>query len=119
MSAAADKSLPEGVVLIDLGQARNKATEAWNFLPLAEVNGIRVSLSVIEGEYFPHLHEADDELFLVLEGRLLVEVADTVVELLPGEGLRVPAGVRHKAVAPVPTVAVNVKGFAGDTVRLD
>ncbi len=111
--------LPPGVELIELSQARAQATEKWNFLPLTEVNGIRVSLSVIEGEYFSHHHEVDDEFFLVLEGRMLVELESGVVELGPGRGLRVQAGVRHKAIAPEPTVALNVKGFAGGTVKCE
>lgn len=112
--------LPEGVEIIDLAEVRSHAQEAWSFLPLTEVNGVRVSLSVVQGEYFAHLHEVDDEFYLVLEGRLVVEVGTNGrVELGPGQALRVPAQIRHKAMAPTPTVALNVKGFSGETVRLD
>ncbi len=58
----------------------------------------------------------DDEFFLVLEGRMLVEWKAEWGNGA-GRGLRVQAGVRHKAIAPEPTVALNVKGFAGGTVK--
>jgi mannose-6-phosphate isomerase-like protein (cupin superfamily) len=46
-----------------------------------------------------HHHEAEDELFLVLEGRLTMRFRDGDVELGKGEMIVVPRGVEHMPVA--------------------
>jgi mannose-6-phosphate isomerase-like protein (cupin superfamily) len=43
--------------------------------------------------------EAEDELFLVLRGRLRIRLEDGEVELAPGDAFVVPAGKRHMPVA--------------------
>jgi mannose-6-phosphate isomerase-like protein (cupin superfamily) len=50
-----------------------------------------------------HHHAEEDELFLVLAGRLQMELRDGTVTLGPGEMLVVPRGVEHRPVAPVET----------------
>jgi mannose-6-phosphate isomerase-like protein (cupin superfamily) len=51
-------------------------------------------------EFVWHHHEHEDELFLVVKGRLLVRLRDREVSLEPGEFFIVPKGVEHMPVAP-------------------
>ena len=51
------------------------------------------------GELVWHAHDDTDDLFLVLRGRLRIELRDRVVELGPGELFVVPRGVEHRPVA--------------------
>ncbi|HEY8430833.1 MAG TPA: cupin domain-containing protein [Sandaracinaceae bacterium] len=56
----------------------------------------------LEGEFVWHHHDAEDELFLVLRGRLRMELRDPderAIELGPGELIVVPRGVEHRPVA--------------------
>ena len=53
----------------------------------------------MKGEFVWHHHAAEDELFLVLEGRLRLQLRDGDVELGPGELAVVPRGVEHRPVA--------------------
>jgi mannose-6-phosphate isomerase-like protein (cupin superfamily) len=46
-----------------------------------------------------HRHDAEDELFLVVQGRFRMEFRDHSVELEEGEFLLVPHGVEHRPVA--------------------
>jgi mannose-6-phosphate isomerase-like protein (cupin superfamily) len=46
-----------------------------------------------------HAHEREDELFLVLEGRIDIHFRDRIVSLGEGEMCIVPRGVEHKPVA--------------------
>lgn len=73
--------------------------ERWSPRIVGEVNGAEVKVVKLEGEFVWHHHEAEDELFLVLSGRLRmrVEYGDVVVE--PGEFIIVPRGVEHCPVA--------------------
>jgi len=73
--------------------------ETWKPHVIAELNGQLVKLVKIEGEFVWHHHDDEDELFLVVEGRLRMELRDRTVELAPGELIVVPRGVEHRPVA--------------------
>ena len=66
---------------------------------VGELNGQHVKLVRVEGDKVPwHTHDAEDELFWVLEGELEVLTHDTSVTLLPGEFTIVPRRVEHRVV---------------------
>jgi mannose-6-phosphate isomerase-like protein (cupin superfamily) len=66
---------------------------------VAELNGQHVKVAKLAGEFVWHEHEAEDELFLVLRGRLRMELVDRAIELGPGELVVIPRGVLHRPVA--------------------
>jgi mannose-6-phosphate isomerase-like protein (cupin superfamily) len=84
---------------VNLRQAFATFDERWSPRLIAELNGQHVKLAKVEGEFVWHHHEHEDELFLVVEGRLAVEFRDRTVELAPGELMVVPRGVEHRPVA--------------------
>ena len=66
---------------------------------VGELNGQHVKLVRVEGDKVPwHTHDAEDELFWVLEGELEVLTHDTSVTLGPGEFTIVPRRVEHRVV---------------------
>lgn len=88
---------------INLAQKLSLITEHWHPGIVAEINDTHVKLAKIQGEFDWHHHETEDEMFLVLQGRLLMKFRDRDVWLEPGEMLVVPRGVEHKPVAPEET----------------
>ena len=74
--------------------------ETWVPKVVGELNDQYVKVVKFEGEYVWHHHECEDELFLVLEGRVDIHFRDTVVELSEGEFLIVPRGIEHKPAVP-------------------
>ncbi|MCG3135770.1 MAG: hypothetical protein HMLKMBBP_03526 [Planctomycetes bacterium] len=74
-------------------------TEHWRPRVVAELNGQQVKVAKLLGEFVWHSHAAEDELFLVLKGRLVIELRDGAVTLDPGELFVVPRGVEHRPVA--------------------
>ena len=72
----------------------------WAPKVVAELNDQYVKVVKLEGEYVWHHHATEDELFLVLDGRIEIHLRDGVVHLGPGELTVVPKGVEHKPVAP-------------------
>lgn len=74
-------------------------SERWAPKIVAELNGQHVKLAKLRGEFVWHRHESEDELFLVLTGRLRIELRDGAIELGPGEMVVVPRGVEHRPVA--------------------
>ncbi len=88
---------------VDLTEALAGFDDHWNPRVAAELNGQHVRLAKLLGEFTWHRHEREDELFLVLRGRLEMHVRDPeerVVPLEEGQLLVVPAGTEHKPVAP-------------------
>ncbi|MBK8727427.1 MAG: cupin domain-containing protein [Holophagaceae bacterium] len=74
-------------------------TELWSPRVIGEVNDAYVKVAKVHGELVWHAHDQEDELFLVLRGRLRLELEAGPVELGEGELFIVPKGVRHRPVA--------------------
>lgn len=66
---------------------------------VGELNGQYVKLSKLKGEFVWHSHENEDELFLVVKGRLRMQLRSGDVILEEGEFFIVPRGVEHNPIA--------------------
>jgi mannose-6-phosphate isomerase-like protein (cupin superfamily) len=60
------------------------------------LNDYKLALAKVKGEFVWHSHPETDDFFLVLAGRLTIQLRDRDVELGPGELYVVPAGVEHR-----------------------
>jgi mannose-6-phosphate isomerase-like protein (cupin superfamily) len=96
--------------IIDVGDIADTCTERWYNETLCRVNESVVRIGVIEGDYHWHKHDADDEFFYVVEGRLFIDLEnDRSEELAPRQGFVVPKGVVHRTRAPLRTVILMVE----------
>ena len=84
---------------VSLREKLGSFDEVWVPKIVGELNGQYVKVAKFRGEYVWHFHENEDELFLVLKGRISIEFRDQTVDLEEGEFLIVPRGVEHKPVA--------------------
>ncbi len=73
--------------------------EAWHPKILGELNDSYIKAVKLEGKFVWHRHEHEDELFLVVKGRLVIRLRDGEVVLDPGEFVIIPKGVEHCPVA--------------------
>ncbi|HSF19090.1 MAG TPA: cupin domain-containing protein [Vicinamibacteria bacterium] len=74
--------------------------DQWVPKIVGELNGQYVKLVKSAGEYVWHHHREEDEMFLVVSGRMQIHLRDGIVDLSPGEFFIVPRGVEHKPVVP-------------------
>jgi len=95
--------------LIDVRQLAHDCTEQWFNQTLCKVNDSVVRIGVLHGEFHWHKHDTEDEFFLVVEGRFLIDLEGRTVELLPGQGFLVPHGVLHRTRAPERTVVLMIE----------
>ena len=96
--------------LVDI-PAEIAAHEPWFNQTLTTVNDCVVRLGVIDGDFHWHKHDDTDEFFLVLSGRLLIDLDETTtVTLAPEQGYTVPRGVMHRTRAPERTTIVMIEG---------
>ena len=84
---------------IDLAEKLARFDERWSPRIVAELNGQDVKLAKLEGSFVWQSHVDEDELFLVLQGKLTIELRDGRVELGAGQMVVVPRGVEHRPVA--------------------
>jgi mannose-6-phosphate isomerase-like protein (cupin superfamily) len=73
--------------------------EYWQPRTVATFNGHDIMVVKIKGEFVWHSHADSDDLFLVLAGKIRIQLRDGDVELGPGELFVVPQGVEHRPVA--------------------
>jgi mannose-6-phosphate isomerase-like protein (cupin superfamily) len=97
---------------IDVPAMVKACKDKWFNQTLTEVNDSVVRLGIVEGEYHWHKHDNDDEFFFVLEGQLLIDLEDSTVELLPGQGVTISKGVMHRPRAPKKTIMLMVETSA-------
>ena len=80
---------------VNLAEKLGTFSELWEPKVAGTVNDFAVKVVKVKGEFVWHRHEREDELFLVLRGRITVQLRDRNVELGEGEFVVVPRGVEH------------------------
>ncbi len=88
---------------VNLAEKFSRFSEAWSPRIAGEINDCYLKLVKLRGEFVWHHHEAEDELFLVVKGKLRMKYREQgrERELIAGEGefLIVPRGIEHMPVA--------------------
>jgi mannose-6-phosphate isomerase-like protein (cupin superfamily) len=87
------------IEVIDLAQKFDLFAEQWKPKIVGELNEGYVKLAKVQGEFVWHKHEAEDELFLVLAGTLVIRLRDRELTLHPGQLVIIPKGVEHQPFA--------------------
>jgi mannose-6-phosphate isomerase-like protein (cupin superfamily) len=84
---------------INLAEKFALFSDHWSPKVVCELNGQQVKVAKLQGPFAWHHHDVEDELFLVVKGRLRMEFRDRAVLLDPGELIVVPRGVEHRPIA--------------------
>lgn len=84
---------------VNLAEKFTLFDETWSPKIVGELNGQYVKVVKFRGEYVWHHHQAEDEMFLVVQGHIDIHFRDRIVALDSGEFCIVPRGVEHKPVA--------------------
>ncbi len=80
---------------MNLAEALERFDERFSPRIIGYLNDYKLQLVKMEGEFVWHSHPETDDFFLVLSGRLTIQLRDRDVELGPGELFVVPRGVEH------------------------
>jgi mannose-6-phosphate isomerase-like protein (cupin superfamily) len=84
---------------INLAEKLSTFAEHWQPRVVGHFNGHDLMVVKVKGEFVWHKHDDTDDFFLVLSGRISIQLRDGVVTLGPGEVFVVPKGVEHRPVA--------------------
>jgi mannose-6-phosphate isomerase-like protein (cupin superfamily) len=85
--------------VVNLADKFRQFTEAWSPKIVGDVNEMQVKVVKLRGEFVWHHHDAEDELFLVVAGRLRMRLRTGDRDVAPGEFIIVPRGTEHCPVA--------------------
>jgi mannose-6-phosphate isomerase-like protein (cupin superfamily) len=80
---------------INLDEKLSLFSEHWQPRTVGEFNGHDLMVVKVKGTFVWHKHEHTDDFFLVLKGRLTIQMRDENVHLGPGEMFVVPKGIEH------------------------
>ncbi|HXF48272.1 MAG TPA: cupin domain-containing protein [Verrucomicrobiae bacterium] len=84
---------------VNLAEKFGRFQEYWRPKIAGELNDSHVKLVKFKGEFVWHHHEAEDELFWVVRGRMTIKFRDRDITVNEGEFIIVPKGVEHMPVA--------------------
>lgn len=77
----------------------SRFSDYWSPKIAGEINDSYIKLVKVKGEFVWHHHENEDELFLVVKGKLTIKLRDQDITLDEGEFVIIPRGVEHCPVA--------------------
>ena len=84
-----------GAEVINLADKFSHIGEYWSPKVAGDINDFQLKLVKLKGEFVWHHHEAEDELFLVVKGQLIIRLRDRELTLSEGEITIIPRGVEH------------------------
>lgn len=80
---------------INLAEKLSRFSERWQPRTIGEFNGCDLMVVKLKGKFVWHKHDDTDDFFLVLKGRITIQMRAGDVTLGPGELFVVPKGVEH------------------------
>jgi mannose-6-phosphate isomerase-like protein (cupin superfamily) len=84
---------------VNISEKFSLFNDYWSPKIAGEINDMHVKFAKLKGEFIWHKHEHEDEMFLVMKGKLLLKFRDRDVHLNEGEFIIVPKGVEHLPIA--------------------
>jgi len=81
---------------INLAEKFGLFSDYWHPRVIGEVNGQDIKIAKISDAFIWHSYENEDELFIVIKGKLMMDFRDKTEVVQPGEMLLVPKGIEHR-----------------------
>jgi mannose-6-phosphate isomerase-like protein (cupin superfamily) len=81
--------------VVNLADKFRQLTEPWSPRIVGDINDMQLKVVKLRGEFVWHHHDTEDELFLVVAGRLRMRLRDGDRDVGPGELIIVPHGTEH------------------------
>ncbi len=84
---------------INLAAKLSTFSDHWQPRVVGQFNGNDLMVVKVKGEFVWHKHDDTDDFFLVLKGRIDIQMREVIVALGPGEMFVVPKGIEHRPIA--------------------
>jgi mannose-6-phosphate isomerase-like protein (cupin superfamily) len=80
---------------VNLSDAFGRFSDHWSPKIVGDVNETQIKLAKFDGRFDWHHHADEDEMFLVISGRMRMDLHDGAIEVGPGEFIIIPKGTEH------------------------
>jgi mannose-6-phosphate isomerase-like protein (cupin superfamily) len=80
---------------VNLADAFASFSDPWSPKVAGDINAMQIKLAKFDGKFDWHYHEQEDELFLVVKGKMRMGLRSGDIDLDEGEMIIVPHGVEH------------------------
>ena len=80
---------------VNLAEKFDLLTEPYDPRIVGFINDYKLQIVKVKGEFVWHKHDDTDDFFLVVKGRLTIQLRDRDIVLNAGELFVVPKGVEH------------------------
>jgi len=87
------------IKVVNIKEKFSLFNEQWSPKIIGEMNDSYVKIAKLQGEFVWHLHENEDEMFLIIQGSLTIRLRDRDLLVNAGEFAIIPRGVEHMPVA--------------------
>ena len=81
---------------VNIAEKLAQVSDLWSPKIIAQMNDYHFKLVKFQGEFVWHDHKDTDEVFIVLEGEMVIHFRDRAVSVKKGELIVVPKGIEHK-----------------------
>lgn len=90
----------------NLNKKSNQLKKAWNPVNVETIDNFILRIAKFKGTYHWHKHENEDELFIVLKGKIKIQTKYGNITLNEGEGVKIPKDVEHCPIAATSSVVL-------------
>lgn len=84
------------IAVVNLTEKFARIDELHAYKLVARMNDYHFKLVRMKREFIWHSHPETDEVFMVIDGRLRIDLRDKTLSLAQGEMVVIPRGVEHK-----------------------
>jgi mannose-6-phosphate isomerase-like protein (cupin superfamily) len=91
--------MKNNIEVINLKEKLSKFKDYWSPKIVGELNESHIKLAKLKGEFVWHHHENEDEMFLVVKGKLVIKLKEKDLYINEGEFVIIPKMVEHMPVA--------------------
>lgn len=85
--------------VVNISEKFSLIKEQWDPKIIAQLNDYHFKIAKIQGEFLWHSHPETDEVFLVVDGEMVIHLREEDLKLKQGEMCVIPRGVEHKPAA--------------------
>ena len=90
----------------NLDNISKQLKKAWTPIDIESVDSFVLRIAKFKESYHWHKHAKEDELFIVLKGKIKILTNFGDIEIAKGEGVKIPKGVEHCPIATQPSVVL-------------
>ena len=89
-----------------LNKISHQLKKPWTPKEITKINDFVLRIAKFNGSYHWHKHDNEDELFIIIKGKINIKTKNGDIILNENEGVKIPKGLEHCPVALKPSIVL-------------